>query len=361
MAFWQQMLMPYDEFGLPAFTNDYSAQPFGYTGYQMDEISGLYFAQARRYDPRAGRFVSEDLVKGFSEAPFTLNPYIYCWNRPEDFEDNDGELPTVVIGALVGGGVSAVLEIGSQIASDVKDGKEISIDWNKVGIEAVKGTVKGAIAGTGAGLLVTAASNGVIDGVGNAIEQKLIDGKANIDVGEAVETGIWSAGTTIAFAGIDKVVGNIKDKIGVDKVVNTIKDKIGINKLKEALHLSSEKIKLRENRSLSDIIHGRNTQHTPVYSTVLNDLNNRVGKLKASVALDEIRGNTYKNAINRAAEYARRRPELREMIWTYTEQKLVGGVKGKIKGGLRNSLYLSNLKEDVDIAGHVNEFICAFA
>ena len=39
------------------------------SGYQMDEISELYFAQARRYDSRTGRFVSEDLIKGFPEMP----------------------------------------------------------------------------------------------------------------------------------------------------------------------------------------------------------------------------------------------------------------------------------------------------
>ena len=317
----------------------------------MDETSGLYFAQARRYNPQTGRFVSEDLVKGFSEAPFTLNPYIYCWNRPEDFEDNDGELPTILIGAAVGGLVSAAIEFGSQVIS----GKEI--DGGKILLELGKGAIKGAIAGTGAGLLVTAASNGVIDGVGNAVEQVWIEGKSKVDVGEAVETGVWSAGMTLAFAGVDK----IKEGIGVDKAVNTIKNKLGINKIKDRLHLYSEKIKLRENRSLRDIIHGKNPQHTPAYSTVLNDLNKRVSTLKASVALDEIRGNTYRSAVKRAREYAGRKTQLTCMIVAYTEQKFVQGVGGKIKNKLRESLFLSNLKEDVDIDGHINEFICAFA
>lgn len=107
-------LYAYDEFGMPVYKNEKYTQPFGYIGYQMDEISELYFAQARHYDSRTGRFVSEDLIKGFPEMPFTLNPYIYCWDRPEDFEDNDGEWPTVVIGALVGGIVSGVIEIGSE-------------------------------------------------------------------------------------------------------------------------------------------------------------------------------------------------------------------------------------------------------
>ena len=122
-------LYAYDEFGMPVYKNEKYTQPFGYTGYQMDEISELYFAQARRYDSRTGRFVSEDLIKGFPEMPFTLNPYIYCWDRPEDFEDNDGEWPTVVIGALVGGIVSGVIETGSQMVGAIQNGEKIDIDW----------------------------------------------------------------------------------------------------------------------------------------------------------------------------------------------------------------------------------------
>lgn len=38
----------------------------------------------------------------------------------------------------------------------IQNGEKIDIDWGKVGLEAAKGVVKGAIAGTGAGLLVTA-------------------------------------------------------------------------------------------------------------------------------------------------------------------------------------------------------------
>ena len=66
-------------------------QPFGFTGYQTDAAGGLYYAQARRYDADTGRFVSEDKVKGFAEAPFTLNPYSYCWNKPMELVDLDGK------------------------------------------------------------------------------------------------------------------------------------------------------------------------------------------------------------------------------------------------------------------------------
>ena len=61
-----------EAYGFDEFGNDIrtakdifqdSMQSFGFTGYQMDSAGGLYFAQARRYDAGAGRFVSEDFLK----------------------------------------------------------------------------------------------------------------------------------------------------------------------------------------------------------------------------------------------------------------------------------------------------------
>ncbi len=87
----------YDEFGASIYrTKDIfknSLQPFGFTGYQMDETDGLYFAQTRRYDAGTGRFVSEDFMKGILEAPFTLNNYTYCWNNPLGLVDLNGMWP----------------------------------------------------------------------------------------------------------------------------------------------------------------------------------------------------------------------------------------------------------------------------
>ena len=95
----------YDEFGMPCVYRENkvsglfagSAQPFGFNGYQMDEAGGLYFAQARRYDAGAGRFISEDLIKGHTAVPYTMNHYSYCFNRPMDLVDLNGMWPTAVV------------------------------------------------------------------------------------------------------------------------------------------------------------------------------------------------------------------------------------------------------------------------
>ena len=71
-------------------------QPFSFTGYQMDEAGEMYFAQARRYDAEAGRFVSEDRVKGSALNPITTNPYQYCRNQPFEFIDPTGDVYIIV-------------------------------------------------------------------------------------------------------------------------------------------------------------------------------------------------------------------------------------------------------------------------
>lgn len=80
----------YDEFGKSKSNSNY--QPFTYTGYEIDE-SGLYFAQARRYNPDQGRFISEDILKGETISPYTLNHYNYCWNSPLILVDKNGLEP----------------------------------------------------------------------------------------------------------------------------------------------------------------------------------------------------------------------------------------------------------------------------
>lgn len=93
----------FDEFGLNLDDRpEKKIQPFGYTGYQMEAAGGLYFAQARRYDAGAGRFVSEDKVSGFTSAPYTLNRYNYCWNQPMEHVDLNGKIPWILIPLAIG-------------------------------------------------------------------------------------------------------------------------------------------------------------------------------------------------------------------------------------------------------------------
>ncbi|MGY3663736.1 MAG: DUF6531 domain-containing protein [Roseburia sp. 1XD42-69] len=110
----------YDEFGEDLyqpgkeekFGNRYSQQgehqPFGYTGYRYDNVSGTYFAQAREFRPDLGRFTAEDVVRGRGGKPETLNRYGYCWGNPLQYVDLDGNNALTVLeeGLILAGEVA---------------------------------------------------------------------------------------------------------------------------------------------------------------------------------------------------------------------------------------------------------------
>lgn len=68
-------------------------QPFGFTGYERDVVSGLYYAQARRYDAKNGRFTGRDIIKGNIGKLQSQNEYSYCLGNPLAYVDKDGKAP----------------------------------------------------------------------------------------------------------------------------------------------------------------------------------------------------------------------------------------------------------------------------
>ena len=180
-----------------------SLQSFGFTGYQMDSAGGLYFAQARRYDARAGRFTSEDKVRGFVDVPFTLNHYNYCWCNPMIYIDLDGRF---ALAALVGAGVGAVAGIAAQAISDVMTGQKPSFK-NYVS-SAIGGAVGGAVtglAGPVAGGAAGAAASTLVSGIWD-----MADGTTKVNANNIVGLGVH----TLVNAGIGAVMGKVGDIAG---------------------------------------------------------------------------------------------------------------------------------------------------
>ena len=82
----------YDEFGQDLYGNQGKVQPFGYTGYQRDGITGTYFAQSREYNSGLSRFNGKD--NDFFIKPkkvVSLNLYLYCNVNPLKYIDLDGQ------------------------------------------------------------------------------------------------------------------------------------------------------------------------------------------------------------------------------------------------------------------------------
>lgn len=88
----------YDEFGIERDSYGMPKevvhqQPFGFTGYQTDEISGLMYAQARYYNKEMGSFISAD--KNCFINPYnskSMNLYTYVQGNPLKYIDPSGEV-----------------------------------------------------------------------------------------------------------------------------------------------------------------------------------------------------------------------------------------------------------------------------
>ena len=147
------------------YGNQGKVQPFGYTGYQHDTVAGAYFAQAREYERESGRFLSQDLIAGFADMPFSMNRYVYCFSSSIVFVDMDGTWPSLA-------------DIKNKVTKTVKDGVKW-LDEHKGDIGKIAVTVAGVVAvtaltvstfGVGAGAVIAASATvgGTVGAVNSA-------------------------------------------------------------------------------------------------------------------------------------------------------------------------------------------------
>jgi RHS repeat-associated protein len=83
----------YDEWGNITASSETVSNPFKYAGAIYDQETGLYYLNARYYDPSIGRFINEDPVEGQVDNPLSLNLYTYCINNPLIYVDPTGNKP----------------------------------------------------------------------------------------------------------------------------------------------------------------------------------------------------------------------------------------------------------------------------
>ncbi|MCL6601191.1 MAG: RHS repeat-associated core domain-containing protein, partial [Alicyclobacillus macrosporangiidus] len=100
-----------------------TANPFIYRGYWYDWDTGLYYLNARYYNPKIGWFLSEDPVAPKVGDAESYIAYSYVRNNPQSFTDPSGEdwtwtdtalvAGTVVAGALTFGIGAAVVDVAA--------------------------------------------------------------------------------------------------------------------------------------------------------------------------------------------------------------------------------------------------------
>lgn len=80
----------YDEFGNLTQQEEQTDNSFKYAGEYQDAETGLYYLNARYYDPSMGRFINEDTYEGQSNNPLSQNVYTYVQNNPLIYVDPTG-------------------------------------------------------------------------------------------------------------------------------------------------------------------------------------------------------------------------------------------------------------------------------
>ena len=120
------------EYNTVAQSIDRMQQPFGFTGYERDGISELYYAQARRYDAKTGRFISRDMIKGNISQMQSQNEYAYCLGNPLMYVERDGRVPKNEDKKA-----TKTIKIAVNANVGIGTGGDIDISWNEKGNDNV--------------------------------------------------------------------------------------------------------------------------------------------------------------------------------------------------------------------------------
>ena len=83
----------YHPWGGTRFSSGTTPTARRYTGQIEDAAIGLYFYNARYYDPALGRFIQADTIIPAPANPQSLNRYAYVLNHPLRYTDPTGHMP----------------------------------------------------------------------------------------------------------------------------------------------------------------------------------------------------------------------------------------------------------------------------
>ena len=120
----------YDDFGNTKLTGGTGIDnEICYTGQIYDQSSGLYYYNARYYDPKNARFLTQDTYRGDATQPDTLHLYAYCKNNPINYVDPSGHVFTRTFNRMQCQNMYAQL---------------VAIEWTWAAIGFVRGELKDA-------------------------------------------------------------------------------------------------------------------------------------------------------------------------------------------------------------------------
>ena len=125
----------YEPFGAITRSNGELSFSPSFTGKQLDEDTGLYYFNARWYDPQLGRFISEDPARDGD------NWVAYVGNRPLVYTDPDGRQSKSAIATAkwqsLNNSLSTYVSLKQEVLTSIRE-VELKIDVLKGGVDSLK-------------------------------------------------------------------------------------------------------------------------------------------------------------------------------------------------------------------------------
>jgi RHS repeat-associated protein len=221
---WPKLGKDYYPFGSSLPTRSWSdasrVYRYGFNGKEKDSETANddYDFGARIYDARLGRWMSVDALFNH-ERNISQSTYCFSVNSPIIIVDKDGRLWWVAVGAIIGGGATAIkLAINGELKFDKENWK---ITVSKIALGAATGAAIAAFpaSGFGAGgalvssqLAASSIAAGATSAVSNLVEQGIDKHSAGEDPWDLKSYNYGSAAlngaiTTITF-GVGTLIGN---------------------------------------------------------------------------------------------------------------------------------------------------------
>ena len=218
----QVALYQYDAWGKLRRQAGSSWNRFGFTGYERDEETGLYYAKARYYDPEVGRFLSHDPQDGDLTTPPSLHKYLYAYGNPTVYVDPTGEyVETALDVASFGIGIYSLtqnLEEGN-VGGALLDVLGLTLDAVAIALPLVPGGASAGLKGlralnAGTDLMTVSRGARLLDRgfkTARAVDQSI---NAGLAVGQAIQYAKEgkhnksALSTAMAMIGMRGAVGN---------------------------------------------------------------------------------------------------------------------------------------------------------
>lgn len=161
-------------------SNDYL---FG--GKELESVHNVsWYDSGARYQTTHGIFTSQDPL---AEKYYSISPYAYCAGNPVNSVDPDGQMPQVVVGALIGATVEGVIAVVERNT------------LSEIGGAVVGGAIEGALVSLTGGMslfgskaLASYLSASVASAIGSATSQAI--GEGSIDAKQVATDAIAGVG-----------------------------------------------------------------------------------------------------------------------------------------------------------------------